>query len=126
LNALRKSTPFITLLSSRSLVELEAKKWRKSYGAKYWRVYEIFTAIMLELETKIVKGRGIFYIHDGERRMRIEDSKRGQEIRREFFVWGNILAKAIVTSYGDILETLLKKKEEKKSSLPSLKRKKRA
>ena len=101
LNAPRISTPFITLLSSRSLAELEAKKWRKSYGAKYWRVYEMSTAIMLELGAKIVKGRGIFYVHDGERRMRIEESKKGQEIRGEFFVWGNIPAEAIVTSYGE-------------------------
>jgi hypothetical protein len=101
LNAPILSTPFITLLSSRSLAELEAKKWRKSYGAKYWRVYEISTVIMLELGTKIVKGRGVFYIHDGERRMRIEESKKGQEIHGEFFVWGNILAEAIVTSYGE-------------------------
>jgi hypothetical protein len=100
-NAPRISTPFITLLSSRSLAELEAKKWRKSYGAKYWRVYEISTAIMLELGAKIVKGRAIFYVHGGERRMRIEESKRGQEIRGEFFVWSNIPASAIVASYGE-------------------------
>jgi hypothetical protein len=86
------ATNFITLVSSRGIANLEAAKWRLSYGAEYWRVYEMSTAKMLELGVKIVKGREESTVDDGE---------RATAIKGEFFAWGNIPGEAIVASYGE-------------------------